>query len=637
MIRRTVAVIGHVDHGKTSLVHALTDIETDRLKEERERGLSITLGFAHRDYPSGGVDFIDTPGHEDFIRAMVSGATGARSVLLVVSAAEGIQRQTLEHLQIAALLGITTGVVAVTKADLSAPDQIAERTAEIACALADAGLAGLPIIACSARSGEGLDRLNAELEALLRHTTDTPGPGGVFLPVDRVFSVHGLGTVVTGTLLGGALQVGAEAVVQPSGRPVVVRGLQARGLDCATSEPGRRTAANLRGISLEAVKPGDVICAPGRFPSSRQVDVMLTLAATCLRPLRHMDTLRVMLGATSVIASARLLDGKAIAPGGAGLVQLRFPAPIVAFAGQRAILRRPSPAETIGGATILDPVAAPTGRKTPARLVVLAASARGDARQIAAALAARDGGVIALAEVQRLSRLDGPTLHARLAADFQPLGDALMAPRPAMIAVRAAYLAHLADSHLSNPLRPGVDVATLHRRLLPDVATALITHVEAILIAAGEVRRQKGQVALAGHDPLQALSPARRLALHRIETALRDAAVSPPDREDLCAADPGDHDLLTLLIDLDQAVPLINHAQRKTLVFHAEALTQARANLAAAFPQATAFTTGQARAALNTSRKFIVPILEHFDVMGWTLRTEDLRQIAEPLVVPDIR
>ena len=171
----------------------------------------------------------------------------------------------------------------------------------------------------------------------------------------------------------------------------------------------------------------------------------------------------------------------------------------------------------------------------------------------------------------------------------------------------------------------------LQRRLSPDVTQVLITHVQEMLIAAGEVRRVKTQVALAGHAPLLALTPTQKLALQRIETALRDGGVTPPDREDLCASDPDDRDLLTLLIDLDRAVPLLNHAQRKTLVFHVEALLQARADLASAFPQTTAFTTGEARVALSTSRKFIVPILEHFDHMRWTVRTDDLRQIVDPM------
>ena len=435
---------------------------------------------------------------------------------------------------------------------------------------------------------------------------------------------------MTGTLLSGDLRIGDRALVQPSGRSVIIRGLQAHGEDHQTVEAGRRAAVNLRGASVAEIHPGDVLCAPEVFQASRQIDVDLHLSPTSARALKHMDEVRVMLGTLSVVGVARLLGDAPIAPGQRGLVQLRFAAPILAYAGQRTILRRLSPAETIGGATILDPVAAPTARKTPARLAVLEAAAKGDTLEIATALARRDGGVIALAELQRLSRLDGPTMLGRLAATFHPLGDALMASRPAVITAESAYLARLADGHLRDPLRLGVDIGGLHRRLSLDIAPALISPIQEMLIAAGKIRRVKSQVALAGHDPRQALAPAQELALKRIETALRESGVTPPDREDLCAATPGDDDLLTLLIDLDRAVPLLNHAQRKTLVFHVEALLQAHADLASAFPQATAFTTGEARAVLTTSRKFIVPILEHFDEMRWTVRSGDVRRIAGP-------
>ena len=232
-----VTVIGHVDHGKTSLVRALTGIETDRLKEEKERGLSIALGFAHRDYPSGNVDFIDVPGHEDFIRTMVSGATGAGAALLVVSAVEGVARQTVEHLEIATLLGITEGVVAVTKADLLARSDWSKREMSIKAAIASTGLRGQPIVFCSSTSGEGLDLLDRELEDLLCRSPGPPRLPGFFMPVDRVFSSTGMGTVVTGTLLGAGLGPGSHAVVAPTGRSVIVRDFRPTASIATLSKP----------------------------------------------------------------------------------------------------------------------------------------------------------------------------------------------------------------------------------------------------------------------------------------------------------------------------------------------------------------------------------------------------------------
>ncbi len=310
-----VTVIGHVDHGKTSLVRALTGIETDRLKEEKERGLSIALGFAHRDYPSGNVDFIDVPGHEDFIRTMVSAASGAGAALLVVSAVEGVARQTVEHLEIATLLGITEGVVAVTKADLLARSDGRKREMSIKAAIASTGLRGQPIVFCSSTSGEGLDLLDRELEDLLCRSPGPPRLPGFFMPVDRVFSSTGMGRSVTGTLLGAGLGPGSHAVVAPTGRSVIVRGLQTHGVDRDFVEAGSRTAVNLRNVSRDDVRPGDVLCAPGCFSSSTQIDVSLTISPAASRGLKHLDEVRVMHGTRSATATVRLFRGNRIEPG----------------------------------------------------------------------------------------------------------------------------------------------------------------------------------------------------------------------------------------------------------------------------------------------------------------------------------
>lgn len=615
-----LAVIGHVNHGKTALVRALTGMETDRLKEEVERGLSITLGFAWRDGPAGVLDLIDAPGHEDFIRAMVSGATGARAVLLVVSATEGVAKQTREHLQIATLLGIRVGVVAITKADLLAPDEERAALARIATELRGSFLDGEPMILCSAVSGHGVDEVVATLDALARRA---PGPEplpGAFLPIDRAFTITGAGTVVTGTLQGGALTTGDEAVLLPSGRQAGLRQIQVHGQRLDAVAAGGRVAVGLRGVPADAA--GEALCTPGAFAAALQVDVELSLAAGTARPLKHMDQVRVLWGARHDTATVRLFGDKAVAPGSRALARLRFAAPVIAFAGQRAILRRPSPAETIAGVVVLDPDA-PASRGRPAdRLKVLEAASVGDLAGIAAAIAERDGGLLSAAELCRLSRRRDVT--EGLAA-FETLDDDRLALTATLAAAREAYLSAIADAHRREPARPAAAVGTIRDRLARSFPRALVPHVERALSADGAIRLHGGDVALPDHDPLAALSPEALHRLARMEAELRDGGLMPPAPAILVEGDA--QALLDLLVGSGRAVSLYNGALRQTLVFHESALAKAAESLRAAFPAPTEFTTGEARAALATTRKFIVPVLELLDTRGVTLRRGDVRQV----------
>ncbi|BDY14811.1 hypothetical protein Sulfitobl28_07810 [Sulfitobacter pontiacus] len=317
MTSACVIVIGHVDHGKTALVRALTGMETDRLAEEKARGLSIALGFAHCEMAGGTLDLIDAPGHEDFIRTMVSGASGAQGAMLVVSAVEGVAAQTREHVQIARLLQLPVAVVAVTKVDLIPAATLPARLAEIADALAAQGVTGAELVPCSATTAGGTDHLRQVLARRFNALPARAAPMGAFLPVDRAFTLSGRGTVVTGTLLGGALAVGAALTVQPSGAATVVRGLQARGAARERVTAGERVAVNLRGIALEDIARGDVICTGGQG-ATLCMDVWLAVSDTAPRPVKHMQDLRVLWGTAHEVATLRLMGGGQIAPGARG-------------------------------------------------------------------------------------------------------------------------------------------------------------------------------------------------------------------------------------------------------------------------------------------------------------------------------
>ncbi|GLO77303.1 selenocysteine-specific translation elongation factor [Sulfitobacter pontiacus] len=619
MTSACVIVIGHVDHGKTALVRSLTGMETDRLAEEKARGLSIALGFAHCEMAGGTLDLIDAPGHEDFIRTMVSGASGAQGAMLVVSAVEGVAAQTREHVQIARLLQVPVAVVAVTKVDLIPEATLPARLVEIADALAAQGVTGAELVPCSATTAGGTDHLRQVLARRFSALPARAAPMGAFLPVDRAFTLAGRGTVVTGTLLGGALAVGAALTVQPSGAATVVRGLQARGAARERVAAGERVAVNLRGIALEDIARGDVICTGGQG-ATLCMDVRLTVSDTAPRPVKHMQDLRVLWGTAHEVATLRLMGGGQIAPGGAGFGQLRFKRLVVGFAGQAAVLRQLSPAATLAGAVILDPQATAVGAGDRRRLAVMQAAQQQDGTALAAALCAQGRGLALWSDLVRLARCDAtaalPTGVVRLSPEHIALADDLAA-------VQTAVVAALLRFHADHPIKQGAALSML-QQVTP--LRGLVPFAQAELHRRGEVVLRDGLVSLARHDPFAALAPHQVARLTEIEERMHAGGTSPPDVRQFDA--PEDADLIALMVAQGRLVSLANIALKQQVVFHAATIGQAQRSLAANFPPPTAFTTSAARTALGTTRKFIVPLLEHLDALGITLRDGDTRQIA---------
>ncbi|WP_373009608.1 selenocysteine-specific translation elongation factor [Hyphomonas sp.] len=620
-----VIVIGHVDHGKTSLVRALTGIETDRLPEEKARGLSITPGFAYRQCGDVMIDFIDAPGHEDFVRAMVSGASGARAALIVISAVEGVQAQTLEHLQIAESLGIHEGIVAITHADRLSKGEYAACEAGLRAALSDTRFCDAPFIFCSSTTREGLGAFSDALEQLGIRSNSRVPVFAAFLPVDRVFVAEGYGTVVTGTLHGGSINVDDALVLGPKAQSITIRGIQVRGQKSSQANAGERTALNLRGISAHQIKPGDILHPPNAFVPSVQCDVSISLSPRASRPVKHMEQVRILYGTAHAVASVRLYDGKQLNPGTSAVAQLRLPTAITTYAGQHAIIRSLSPAETIGGAIILDPLAPANNAQKKRRLETLKSAWCGDTSGIASALARENLGIARIADICRLARSPAAKVRTELGAMFVDVTDTLVAVSSTVEEVKESYIARLQSCHEACPLKPLTPRA--HMRV-PHTAWELIEFVEGLLVLDGKLVLSGADVALLTHAPLNHLTAQLQERMASIIAKLKESALAPPASDSLLI-DPVDADLLALLIHEGTVIRLNNVSLKQSLVFHSCAIAAAIRTLKSSYPGQTAFSTGEARATLKTTRKFIVPILEHLDSRGATVRIGDARYMAD--------
>jgi selenocysteine-specific elongation factor len=493
-----VGTAGHIDHGKSTLVRALTGIDPDRLKEEKERGITIELGFAHTTLPSGEVaSFVDVPGHERFVRHMLAGAHGIDVVLLVVAADESVMPQTREHFAICRLLGIRRGLVALTRCDVADPELQDLAEAEVRELIRGSFLEEAPLLRVSGRTGEGLDDLRRALDVLAATPRDRDDARLLRLPIDRVFTLHGFGTVVTGTLVSGALQQGDEVEVLPAGRRARVRGLQVHGRSRDVVGADNRAAVNLAGVEVADLARGEVVCHPGRLRATSVLDVRLELLPGA-RELGDRARVRVHAASAEVLARVRLGTGRSLAAAAAADAQLRLEAPIVAVRGDRLVVRSYSPAETIGGARVLDP--APT-RRRPGTAPPLEAT--DDAVIRALVGAAGRAGVELRALGARLG-VAVESLRPKLAAT-----DVVLVPAEGggEVALAAAVLSDLGAAaegalgryHAEQPLRATMPREELRARAFARAAPGAFGVVMEDLQRRGRVRLEGDGVAAAGH------------------------------------------------------------------------------------------------------------------------------------------
>jgi selenocysteine-specific elongation factor len=647
-----IGTAGHIDHGKSALVWALTGSDPDRLKEEKERGITVDLGFAHWEQDNVNFAFVDVPGHERFVRNMLAGVGGIDCVLLVIAADESVMPQTREHFEICRLLHIPAGLIALTKSDLVDEDTLDLVRLETKELVAGSFLSDAPIVPVSAKTGQGLPALRDRLLEIGRRVPARFAGGPVRLPIDRVFSIKGFGTVVTGTLVSGEIAQEDELHLLPAGRRVKVRGLQVHGSRQPRATAGQRVAANLGGIEVTEIVRGDTLVTPLSFEPTTRLDAVLELVPGA-RPLRHGSRVRFHHGTAEVlgrVAVARTFSGPVesgessgsgeaadVPPSGRAYVRIRLESPAVVTRGDRYILRAYSPPVTIAGGSVLDPHPPRAGVRTSAgrarfealdpagvppaerdrRPVVLMMEEGGPSGILVGRLTSRAGiapGAVS-AVVDRLVAAGAATR----------VGEALVASR-VVDALKEQLLGAVGDYHRSDPLSEGIPREQVRERLFAHASSALFEQVLTDLASAGKLI-VRDRLALASHRVELSGDEAR--ARERLEQVFREAGLRPPD-EALLAAQlglPGDLvDKMTRLLVRQKVLVRV-----EALLFHEEALRHLKQNVAA-LRAASASAPARIDVAgfkqrYGVTRKYAIPLLEYLDRERVTRRSGDARTI----------
>jgi selenocysteine-specific elongation factor len=628
-----VGTAGHIDHGKTALVRALTGVDTDRLKEEKARGITIDLGFAYLPTPDGQVlGFVDVPGHERFVHNMLAGATGIDFVLLVVACDDGVMPQTVEHLAIIDLLGIDRGLVALTKADLGDADRRAQVTTEIANLLAPTALAGAPILPVSAMTGEGIDDLRAALFQAAADLGSRAGPGRFRLSVDRCFTLAGAGTVVTGTVLSGQVSVGDQVTVSPSGIAARVRSIHAQNRPAEQGRAGDRCALNLAGeaVSKDAVHRGDVVLDPYLHAPSDRIDAVLRVLRSEAKPVGQWLPVRLHHAASEVGARVVLL-GDPVQPGEEGLIQLVLEKPLAAAIGDRFVLRDTSAQRTIAGGRFLDLRAPARKRRTPERMALLAAQKLQDASEALDGLLAAPPRYVDLGAFARDRALEAATLEnaitlrgvVRVAVGDGELGLAA----GAWTGLRQAMAEKLKTFHAENPDLPGIGLERMRMQLEPRLPAKAFAAALQGLARKGEIGLDGAWVRLPGHAVK--LTPNDEALWRRVQPLLAGAErFRPPRVRDIAgvtgAPEAGVRRLLKLLGRMGKVDEVAqDHFFLRATVAEMVGIAL---DLSTKAPDAQ-FAAAAFRDRMDNGRKVAIQILEFFDRHGVTLRRGDQRRI----------
>ena len=630
-----IGTAGHVDHGKTALIGTLTGMETDRLKEERERGLSIELGFAYFDLPDNSrAGIVDVPGHEKFIRSMLSGAYGMDIVLFVVDAKEGVQEQTLEHLAILDLLGISNGILVMTKSDLATPDELAEATEMTQEMLVGTTLEGVPTVSVSAITGAGIDTLKQTIVEQVTLATKVEESDGIpRLYVDRVFTVQGFGIVVTGTLIGGSINREQRMVILPQTDPVRVRGIQVHNEPASVAHAGQRTALNLSGTSVQDIQRGDVLC-PSEFSQvTNNIDVSLRVLSSFPRVLEHWSRLRAYIGTCEIFCRLILLVDEAILPGDTVQAQLRLEQPILTFRGDRIILRDFSAQHTVGGGEVINPFAPKHKRFTPETTATLAEWEAADNAQIVNTVLENSPTLCVpesfLHYYLPYSQRNVKTILNSLEATEKIVRwdksgrNPLVSDAARTAKTKEKILNALAAFHAAQPLLPGQNATQLRSAVELDAIG--FEKLENQLIGARQLVKDGNLLRLASHE-IQ-FSQEEETAKDTLEQLFLEAGIHTPALNELRTRLPEYtpkilESTFYALLRLGRFVKIADD-----FFMHSVALTEVQELLIAYLRENDIITVAEFREIAETSRKYAVPFLEYCDSQNLTIRDGNVRRL----------
>lgn len=628
---RVIGTAGHVDHGKSTLIAALTGTHPDRLKEEQAREMTIELGFGWLTLPNGEeIGIVDVPGHRDFIENMLAGAGGIDAALLIIAADEGVMPQTKEHLAILDLLEISAGLIVLTKCDLASdPGWLVLLETDIRAILQDTALRNAPILRVSAKTKTGLDDLRSNIQSLLQTKPARPDLNRPRLPIDRVFTMSGFGTVVTGTLSDGQLSAGDEIEILPAGIKGRIRGLQTHKKKEETAIPGSRTAVNISGVDADSIRRGDVLTRPNEYQSTRRLDARFRLLKDATTAMKHNDEVKFFVGASEAVGIVRLLGAEELQPGSEDWIQLEMREPVVAVRGDRYILRRPSPGETLGGGRIVDPQ--PKGRHKrfdKSALKSLESLAQGSPSDILLE-AANALGIAPIKEVVARSRLEATNAETALKdllltnsllllEEGLPAAssDLLIASQSHWQTARARALQIISEFHKTFPLRRGIPREELKSKM--KISPRIFNAILARLLTDHSITDRASTVSLPGHEVR--FTGGEQATIGMLKRKFEANPFSPPSVKD-CQAEVGE-DVFNALIEGGEFMPVSadvifrksDYDSMKEKIKHIIA-TQGKISLA------------EARDTFDTSRKYAQALLEHFDAIGITIRDGDFRKL----------
>jgi selenocysteine-specific elongation factor len=619
-----LGMAGHIDHGKTSIVKALTGIDTDRLKEEKERGMTTDLGFA---FLGNEIAIIDVPGHEKFVKTMVAGVNTVDIALLVVAADDGVMPQTREHLEILKLLQVPVGLIALNKVDLANDEWLEMVKGDLRTLVRGTFLEDAPIIPVSAISGKGIEDLKREIQERVRLVRGRRDKGVFRLPIDRVFTIKGFGTVVAGTVLGGSVKVDDSVELLPQGKTVRVRGIQVHDHTVMESGVGLRTAINLMGVEKELIERGDVLAQPGFFKPTSMVDAKFTYLSGEKAKLENRTRIRFHVGTTEVIGRIILLEHDALQPGGEELVQVHFEKPIVADAGDRFVVRSYSPVRTIGGGAILDVHPEKHKRLKNDVLLRLSQLDKGDPEQLVMEQMLRSSHLfLAVAELAKLASVPPEVCRDQLDSLLQQ-------SKVAQLEADGWYasshfenlkrkIAELLDKlHRENPLKIGLSASEVHSRLKPPVERKLFDHACKVLQTEAQVDLHGDRMSLRSHA-IQ-LSSEHKVVRDKIERALTTSPLMPPGQREITVGLGKDAEkVFALMIESGDVIRL-----EQDIVMHRSAIEHAKLEIAKLLAAKHQAGLGEIREHLGITRKFALPLLLYLDGIGFTERDGDVRKL----------